>query len=254
MIVQLKLVVNHRSTQQPITNMKFIAVCASLLWLGQVTSSIIPQHQPRQQFKAEVLSSGEIIPADRTIKIETNPVPTGTREVLPELPEGVEPQTTGTVYTDISSRQNPLLTSSIPEPRRLLKPVASPTLDAYGAEMTGPVMDKRQNANIFASPRVQNDPKSGVAKYNFLLEDGTTWIVYGYATSGSMLDLQLVNQGPAQSRAGSTGVVQIVKNPGDANGALDDGAGIYPTGVRLSVSVSGSSGSYSLNFNRAGHS
>ncbi|KAG9256533.1 endo-1,3(4)-beta-glucanase [Emericellopsis atlantica] len=404
--------------------MKFTTVCASLLWLGQANSFTVSPLQPRQQFKAEVFSTEEIIPTDRTVKIESTPVPTGTREVLPGLPEGVAPQTTGTVYTDISSRRNPLLTSSIPEPRRLLKPVASPTLEAYGAEMTTVDMDKRQSADIFANPigtngppsqiprrsdhpvshgtivkngvlstnkfyagfhlgsqtdpiypfpyalqwprgggvarswgisishseerqrvfgadkfngaaeyylnpvgiqsmilsavelgsatvmqledvtafsaravlrpsagaapavsfplvqgmpyvtgqftggrpmiqtgvffrsmtRVQNDPKSGVAKYNFLLEDGTTWIVYGYATSGSMLDLQLVNQGLAQSRNAFTGVVQVVKNPGGADSALDDGAGIYPTGVRLSGSVAGSSGSYSLNFSRAGHS
>ncbi|KAL2213280.1 glycoside hydrolase family 81 protein [Sarocladium strictum] len=101
--------------------------------------------------------------------------------------------------------------------------------------------------------RVQNNPKSGVTKYNFLLEDGTTWIVYGHATSGAQLDLQLTNNGLAESRSGFTGTVQIVKNPGGADGALDDGAGIYPTGVRMSGSVSGASGSYSLNFNRAGH-
>ena len=104
--------------------------------------------------------------------------------------------------------------------------------------------------------RVKDNPKPGVAKYNFLLEDGTTWVVYGYSTDGKELDLELTNQGLAQSKTPFTGVVQIAKNPGGeaADAALDDGAGIYPTGVELSGSVSDDSrsGSYTLSFTTAG--
>lgn len=100
--------------------------------------------------------------------------------------------------------------------------------------------------------RVDEDPKADVVKYNFALEDGTTWIVYGYHTEGEPLNLEVTNQGLAQSTESFTGVIQIAKNPGKADTALDDGAGVYPTGVELSGSVSGEEGSYTLSFARGG--
>ena len=394
--------------------MKYAALSAALLGLGSVNAVAVPRQEK------QVFASDEIIPTDRTVQVMTKVVPTGTSEILPSLTGGVEPHTTGTFYTDISSRKNPLMTSSIPEPSKLLKPVASPTLKDRAASPTD--LHKRQDGDIFSSPigtdappenipqredhpvarnginkdgvlqtnkfysgffledqstpvyvfpyvlswskgggpaeswgmaishseasqrvfgepvfngaaayylnpvgiqsmvlsatelgsdtvleteahtafsarallkngagtdpviafplvqgmtavtgefngghpmiqtgvyfrsmtRVDTDPKTGVAKYNFLLEDGTTWIVYGYSTSGEGLNLELTNQGLAQSTAPFTGLVQIVKNPGDADAALDDGAGIYPTDVSVSGSASGSSGSYTFTFSTLG--
>jgi len=350
----------------------------------------------------------------------TTAVPTGTLEVLPSLPGGVKPHTTGTVYTDISSRKSPLMTSPIPEPSKILKPVVSPTIVKHAARPTH--RSKREDGDIFSTPigtdappdnipqredhpvarqgitkngvlqtnkfysgffledqstsvftfpyslqwskgggpaeswgiaishiearqrvlgeiefngavnyylnpigiqsmilsatelgsstvletegmtafaarallkaeagsdpvvaiplvqgmpyvtgefngghpmiqtgiyfremtRVETDPKAGVVKYNFLLEDDTTWVVYGYSTSGEPLNLELTNQGLAQSTSPFTGVLQIARNPGEADSALDDGAGIYPTDVAVSGSVSGESGSYTLSFSTAG--
>ena len=393
--------------------MKYALLCTGLLWLTEVNGLAVPR-------QVAEYASDEIIPTDRTVEVSTTIVPTGTSEILPPLSGAVEPHTTGTVFTEISSKKNPLITSSIPEPSSILKPVASPTIDRREALPTD--LTKRQNGDVFSSPigtgpppanipqrddhpvarqgitkngvlqtnkfysgffledqttsvftfpyslqwakgggaaeswgitishieasqrvlgdvkfngavefylnpigihsmilsatelgantvletegltafsarallkanagedpviafplvqgmpyvtgefngghpmiqtgvyfrsmtRVDVDPKAGVAKYNFLLEDGSTWIVYGYSTSGDALNLELTNQGLAQSTAPFTGVVQITKNPGEADAALDDGAGIYPTDAAISGSTSGSSGSYTLTFSRGG--
>ncbi|KAF4122840.1 endo-1,3(4)-beta-glucanase, partial [Geosmithia morbida] len=103
--------------------------------------------------------------------------------------------------------------------------------------------------------QVKTDPKKGVRKYVFKLEDGTTWNVYGYHTSGSALTLTLINSGLAQSTDAFTGVVQIAKNPGTNNAEmyLDDGAGVWPCGATLTGSVSGHTGTYSIEHDRCGH-
>lgn len=103
--------------------------------------------------------------------------------------------------------------------------------------------------------KVATNPKSGVVKYNFLLEDGTTWRVYGHNTQGQPLNLKVVNNGLAESTRSFTGTLQITKDPktGNSQSLLDESAGVYPTGLSLTGSVSGNTGSYSFRFQRAGH-
>jgi endo-1,3(4)-beta-glucanase len=99
------------------------------------------------------------------------------------------------------------------------------------------------------------DPKTNVRKYTFVLEDGTTWRLYAYKTSGDNLDLQLTNNGLAQSKKSFTGYIQIAKDPGPkkAEDVMDNGCGVFANGLSVEGSVSGTSGSYTLKFNRAGH-
>lgn len=108
---------------------------------------------------------------------------------------------------------------------------------------------------IKSMTKVAKNPKSNVVKYNFLLEDGTTWRVYGHNTSGQPLNLKIVNNGLAESTRPFTGTLQIAKDPktGNAEQLLDESAGVYPTGLSLTGSVSGKTGSYSFRFQRAGH-
>lgn len=104
--------------------------------------------------------------------------------------------------------------------------------------------------------RVTTDPKDNVTKYIFALEDGTTWLVYGYRTKGAALNLTIVNNGLAQSKSAFYGIIQVAKDPGTSNSQayLDDGAGIYAVSNTISGSVSGSEGTYAFKFGRAGHS
>ncbi|KAK6223696.1 glycoside hydrolase family 81 protein [Colletotrichum tabaci] len=101
--------------------------------------------------------------------------------------------------------------------------------------------------------RVTQDPKPGVAKFTFQLEDGKIWRLYAYATTGPQLNLQVVNNGLAQSTQPFYGVIQIAKDPGNGEALLDHAAGVYPTTVELAGSVSGTTGSYTFKFAKSGH-
>lgn len=113
-----------------------------------------------------------------------------------------------------------------------------------------------QSAVFFRTmTRVTRNPKEHVTKYTFTLEDGTIWRVYGWRTKGDELDLTVINNGLAESRKPFFGVIQICKDPGTAESErlLDDGAGIFPTTLELSGSVSGNQGNYSFKFEKNGH-
>ncbi|KAL3956453.1 hypothetical protein ACCO45_009299 [Purpureocillium lilacinum] len=103
--------------------------------------------------------------------------------------------------------------------------------------------------------RITREPKEQVTKYTFNLEDGTTWRVYAWKSKGDDLDLEVINNGLAQSRKPFHGIVQVCKDPGtpDSEKMLDDGAGIYPVAVALSGSASGATGNYSFKFQKEGH-
>ncbi|OAA51792.1 glycosyl hydrolase [Metarhizium rileyi] len=106
-----------------------------------------------------------------------------------------------------------------------------------------------------AVSRVTTNPKDHVTKYNFKLEDGTTWRVYAWRTKGEELDLKVINNGTAESKCPFHGIIQVCKDPGSkgSEDLLDDGAGIYPVTVALSGSAFGKEGSYRFKFQKEGH-
>lgn len=97
-------------------------------------------------------------------------------------------------------------------------------------------------------------PKAGVTKYTITLEDGKTWMLYAYSSSGAPLDLKVVNNGLAQSTSNWDGIIQIAKNPSGAAGLalLDAAVGAYPTTATITGGVSGNAGTYTLSFTKAG--
>ncbi|KAM3453190.1 hypothetical protein MY3296_003953 [Beauveria thailandica] len=105
--------------------------------------------------------------------------------------------------------------------------------------------------------RSTQKPKKNVTKYVFILEDGTTWRVYGYKTKGDDLDLVVTNNGVVTSTKPFYGVLQVVKeatsSSDEESKLLDQGAGIYPVTMNLSGGVQGAAGSYEFNFDKAGH-
>lgn len=103
--------------------------------------------------------------------------------------------------------------------------------------------------------RAARDPKPNVTKYTFVLEDGNTWRVYAFKTKGDSLDLKAINNGLAEAKSPFFGVIQVCKDPKTAGSEaiLDDGAGIYPTTVKLTGTTSGADGKYSFDFEKAGH-
>ncbi|KAF6840255.1 glycoside hydrolase family 81 protein [Colletotrichum plurivorum] len=121
------------------------------------------------------------------------------------------------------------------------------------AQYTGATPVIRTGVFFRTVTRVTQDPKPGVAKYTFQLEDGKIWRLYAYATTGDQLDLQVVNNGYARSSRPFFGTIQICKDPGNGEAVLDQAAGVYPTTVELSGSVNGDTGSYTFKFAKEGH-
>ncbi|KAJ4195495.1 endo-1,3-beta glucanase [Fusarium solani] len=103
--------------------------------------------------------------------------------------------------------------------------------------------------------RVAKDPKTNVRKFNFVLEDGTTWRLYAYKTKGDPLDLKVVNKGLASSSKPFYGLIQIAKDPksSKSEAVLDNGCGIYPTGMTISGSAVGTKGAYTFTWSKSGH-
>ncbi|KAI2628769.1 glycoside hydrolase family 81 protein [Hypoxylon sp. NC1633] len=97
-------------------------------------------------------------------------------------------------------------------------------------------------------------PKQGVIKYTMYLEDGTVWHVYAYSAKGDPFDLTVVNNKMAKAEKPFDGIVQVAKDPGNAEATIDAASGAYPVNVTLSGSVSGSKGMYSFAFSKAGFS
>lgn len=100
--------------------------------------------------------------------------------------------------------------------------------------------------------RAGKAPKRGVTKYKFTLEDGRTWLLYAYSSQGDSLDLQVLNNNLARAKGPFRGIVQVAKDPGDAEAIYDDSAGAYTTTTKLSGAVLGSSGSYTFTFVKEG--
>ncbi|KAI1485066.1 glycoside hydrolase family 81 protein [Biscogniauxia mediterranea] len=98
-------------------------------------------------------------------------------------------------------------------------------------------------------------PKQGVTKYSITLEDGKVWHVYAYSAKGDSFDLSIKSNVEARAAKPFNGIVQVSKDPGSGAESIIDGAsGSYPVGVTLSGSASGSKGTYTFNFQKAGFS
>ncbi|KAH6647977.1 family 81 glycosyl hydrolase [Truncatella angustata] len=95
-------------------------------------------------------------------------------------------------------------------------------------------------------------PKAGVTKYTMYLEDGRTWHVYAYSPNGDTLDLNVINNGYAKASKPFNGIIQVAKDPGGAESILDAAAGAYPTSVTLSGTATGSKGTYTFTYTKAG--
>lgn len=99
-------------------------------------------------------------------------------------------------------------------------------------------------------------PKAGITKYQILLEDGNTWLLYATASNRSGLALTATSNTRLQAAGPFEGTIQIAKNPGDVASqeqSFDTAAGAYPTATSLSASVNGVVGSYSLSWVKGGN-
>ncbi|CZT13426.1 related to glucan 1,3-beta-glucosidase [Rhynchosporium graminicola] len=100
--------------------------------------------------------------------------------------------------------------------------------------------------------KATSDPKRGITKYTIHLEDGKTWLLYAYSADGSSLEFTVVNSGLAQATSNFNGIIQIAKNPGNAEAIYDAACGAYATTTVVSGSTTGSAASYTLSFSKGG--
>ncbi|EON99804.1 putative glycoside hydrolase family 81 protein [Phaeoacremonium minimum UCRPA7] len=100
--------------------------------------------------------------------------------------------------------------------------------------------------------KITAQPRTGVTKYKFLLEDGHTWYLYAYATSGTALNLQVINNGLAKATAAFYGIIQVTKDPGNGEATFDKTCGAYPTDVTLTGTALGARGTYTFKYSKAG--
>ncbi|RYC62046.1 hypothetical protein CHU98_g4143 [Xylaria longipes] len=100
--------------------------------------------------------------------------------------------------------------------------------------------------------RSTKGPRPGVTKYTVYLEDGKVWHVYGYSEKGDPFDLTVTNNRVAKAGRPFNGIVQIAKDPGNAESMIDTAFGAYPVGMVLSGTASGSKGMYTFAFQKAG--
>jgi endo-1,3(4)-beta-glucanase len=100
--------------------------------------------------------------------------------------------------------------------------------------------------------RSTRGPQPGITKYTFYLEDGKVWHVYGYSAKGDSLDLIVINNHVTKAGKPFDGIVQVAKDPGDAEAMIDAAAGAYAVGVSLLGTTSGTNGTYTFVFQKAG--
>ncbi|TLD09995.1 hypothetical protein PgNI_06667 [Pyricularia grisea] len=97
----------------------------------------------------------------------------------------------------------------------------------------------------------------GAAVYGWSVRigDGTHWLVYMTPDSGSNRpDLNMIKNGTLAGPGNFSGTVQVAKNPHSEYGiqVFNRAAGAYPVGANISGSVSGSTGTYTLSWKKAG--
>lgn len=92
-------------------------------------------------------------------------------------------------------------------------------------------------------------------KYNTQLEDNSQWLVYVTPLrADGVPPMTLVGGGTIRGPEAFTGLVQVTKNPSGADGEryFDSSAGSYATEAKISGSVNGPTGSYTLSWTKGG--
>ena len=116
------------------------------------------------------------------------------------------------------------------------------------------LMPAVQSSVFFRNVTQMVSPRAGVYKYRITLEDGKNWLLYVTPTDRRDPQLALVSNTQLQGSRGWSGMIQVAKNPANSNGesVYDGSAGVYPTTAAVSGSVSGSTGTYRIQWTKEG--
>ncbi|CAN6613435.1 glucan endo-1,3-beta-D-glucosidase 2 [Trichomonascus vanleenenianus] len=114
----------------------------------------------------------------------------------------------------------------------------------------------------FSSIKAVTSPRKGMLKYEVVLKDGITWVVYLSSTVSGVAPPQLsLSGGVITANKKASGLIVQIASFGENNSArasqvYDAAAGRYITGASVTAQISGggSSGSYTLNYATSGTS
>lgn len=122
---------------------------------------------------------------------------------------------------------------------------------------------KKATPVISSGVGIQNITYAGAAggntthKYQLELKNGFSWLAYVTPQDPSydVNSFTLLDNNTVQGSSGFEGTVQVAKIPADTNDAAsvyDSAAGAYPTSGSISGSVEGTTGTYTLSWQKAG--
>ena len=116
------------------------------------------------------------------------------------------------------------------------------------------LMPAIQSSVFFRSFNQTASPRAGVYKYLITLEDNKEWLLYVTPSSQKDPNLIKVSNTQIQGLRGWSGVIQVAKNPAGTSGeeVYDRSAGAFPTSAAVSGSVVQNTGTYRIQWQRAG--
>ena len=116
------------------------------------------------------------------------------------------------------------------------------------------LMPAIQSSVFFRTVAQVTSPCAGVFKYRITLENSKEWLLYATPNNGQDPRLQLVTNTQLQGLRAWSGIIQVAKNPAGSGGeAIYDGsAGVYPSTATVNGSVSGTTGTYQLQWTKHG--
>ena len=106
---------------------------------------------------------------------------------------------------------------------------------------------------FFRTVTSAGSPKPGMYKYEAILEDGTTWLIYAVPNAGiPSPNFQLISSTMLEGIPAWSGLIQVAKNPVSDDTLFDNAAGTYPTAGSVSGYQNDDSASYSLSWTKGG--
>ncbi|KAL2351932.1 endo-1,3-beta-glucanase [Cryomyces antarcticus] len=111
-----------------------------------------------------------------------------------------------------------------------------------------------QSGVFFQSVVSTGTVQTGVYKYRITLQDGKNWLLYVAPSNGVDPKMTLVDNMHLQGPSGFNGYIQVAKNPSGTDGeaVYDRSAGVYATSAEVSGFTSGTTGTYTHSWTKAG--
>lgn len=111
-----------------------------------------------------------------------------------------------------------------------------------------------QSSIFFRKVVTAGSPRPGIFKYQITLEDDSYWLLYVIPSDGVDPQLQLESNTLLRGPPGFSGIIQTAKNPNSEEGEkfFDNSAGVYPVNANVSGSVTDSTGTYTISWEKDG--